>query len=52
MSKIEALKYICSNFSGYRGGYQMSCLVDIILEDKELYSKGDLDLLITNMQNY
>ena len=28
MSKIEALKYICSNYSGYQGGYQMSCLVE------------------------
>ena len=43
MNKIEALKYICDNYHGSDGGFQFACLVEVIQEDKELYT------LITNV---
>ena len=52
MNKLEALKYICENYKGSQGGYQMACLVDIVMEDKETYSKEELDLLIIEMDDY
>lgn len=52
MDKIEALKYIFSNYNGYDGGYQFACLRDLILEDKETYTKNELDILIKDMVNY
>jgi len=52
MGKLEALQYICNNAHCAQGGYQMSHLVQIILEEKELYSKDELDLIIKDMEDY
>lgn len=52
MNKIKALEYICENYKGSQGGYQMACLVDIIMGNKETYSKEELDSLIIEMENY
>ena len=52
MNKLEALKYVCENYHGSQGGFQMACLVEIIMEDKETYSKQELDSLIKNMTDY
>ena len=52
MNKLEALKYVCENYKGYEGGFQMSCLVGIILEDRETYFKDELDSLIKEMEDF
>jgi len=44
MNKIEALKYICDNYHG--------CLVEVIQEDKELYTEHELNTLIKEMTDY
>jgi len=52
MNKLEALKYICKKYKGSQGGFQMACLIDVVMEDKEIYSKEELDLIIIEMNEY
>ena len=52
MNKIEALKYICDNYHGSDGGFQFACLVEVIQEDKALYTEHELNTLIKEMTDF
>ena len=47
-TKLEALEYICSTY----GGYQFAVLSEIVLSDKQIYSKHELDDIIKDMYEY
>ena len=52
MNKLEALKYLCETTQRSIGGMEFFYLQqDIILENKEIYLKEDIDILIRKVES-
>lgn len=51
-SKIEALEYITSHFTGDGNNYHFTCLECIIQGDKFFYTKDELEEIINEMDKY
>lgn len=47
MDKLEALKYFMENYDGPDGVHAFSVIKEIIEEERELYTKEELDRFIS-----
>ena len=52
MKKLEAIKYFCENYRGAQGGYSYAVLSDLVLEEKKIYTKEELDALLKKTKEF
>ncbi len=52
MDKLKALIFFAKNYHGAAGGYQFSILCEMIVSDKTMYTKDEVQNIINLCEQY